>query len=256
MKIAQRIAHISTLLFVTCLFIGCGDSTEDTSSVTSPTTPGFSQPIGPQAQPSLESMPPEIQALIEEGQETQAKLQELSAKLSTIQEQALSIEKIVALRESLEDAAEAAILKEAPDAKATLERLPELVAILEKNPEIAAGNPAAFSEETNQLIQEYETLTAKIQPLQAKAAALPEIEAARKELFDTLHDESLKIDPEFETMEKEYDALTLQLQEMEQAFMAAQQQAQAQQGVPPTPGISTPIATPPPTSEAAETITE
>ena len=139
-------------------------------------------------------MPPEIQALIQEGQEAQGKLQELSAKLSTIQEQALSVELVVTLRDSLEKAAEEAIIEGAPEMESTLERLPILVALLEKNPEIAAGNPEAFSEATTKLIEEYETLTAKLQPLQAKAAALPEIEAARKELFDTLHAESLKID--------------------------------------------------------------
>ena len=246
MKPVHQIAYISTLSLISSLFVGCGESAKESPEGAKAPTAGFSQPMNPPAGPSLESMPPEIQALVQEGQEAQGKLQELSAKLSNIQEQALSVELVVTLRDSLEKAAEAAILEGAPEMKSTLERLPILVGLLEKNPEIAAGNPEAFSEDTRKLIEEYETLTAKLQPLQAKAAALPEIEAARKELFDTLHAESLKIDPEFETMEKEYDALNLQLQEMQQAFMAAQQQAQAQQAPSVPAGISTPIAAPGP----------
>ena len=166
------------------------------------------------------------------------KLQELATKLGSVQEKAMEVTRVTELRESLEAAAEAAILKESPETKPLLERLPKLVELLQANEEINAGNPDAFSDETKKMIEEYETLTAELQPLQANAAALPEIEAAREELFNVLREESVKIDPEFEAMEKEYESLNVQLQEMQQAFVAAQQQAQAQGPAPisaPTP---------------------
>lgn len=194
------------------------------------------------AQPSLGALPPEVQAIVQKGQETQMKIQELTAKLGTIQEQAMELERVSTLRDALEKAAEEAMLKESPAIKSTLERLPELVKLLEGNDEINAGNPANFSDETKKLIEEYETLTAQLQPLQAKAAALPEIETAREELFNILREESVKLDPSFAEMEKEYEALNLQLQEAQQAFIAAQQAAmQATQQAPAVPNASVPM---------------
>lgn len=219
----------------------CGETEAPAPAAPKSPQAGFSQPMAP-APPSLESLPPELQALVQKGQETQMKIQELTAKLGSVQEQAMEVERVSELRDALEKAAEEAMLKESPAIQSTLDRLPQLVELLEGNEEINSGNPANFSEETKQLIEEYETLTAQLQPLQAKAAALPEIEAAREELFKVLHEESVKLDPTFAEMEKEYEALNLQLQEAQQAFIAAQQAAmQATQQAPAVPNASVPM---------------
>ena len=254
MNLLSKPLSAAAAITLTSFLGGCSDNT-DTASPKAPSDPqaGFSQPIAPAPAPapSLESLPPALQEIVQEGQEAQMKLQELSAKLGTVQEKAMEVTRVTELRDALEAAAEAAILKDAPDSKALLDRLPKLVELLQGNEEINAGNPAAFSDETKQMIEEYETLSAKLQPLQAKAAALPEIETAREELFKVLHEESVKLDPEFEAMEKEYESLNAQLQEMQQAFMAAQQQAQAPADTA-TPAIPSSITTQ--ISEAVEDI--
>ena len=237
---------------------GCGET--EAPAPQTPTTPqaGFSQPMAPPQAPSMESLPPEVQAIVQKGQETQLKIQELTQKLGTIQEQAMEIEKVKQLRDALEKAAEEAMIKDSPDIKSTLERLPQLVELLEGNEEINSGNPATFSDETKKLIEEYETLSAKLQPIQAKAAALPEIEAAREELFKVLHEESVKLDPTFEEMEKEYEALNLQLQEAQQAFISAQQAAQqaVQQASEALPNTAVPMSPATNPAAAAEAATE
>lgn len=185
---------------------------------------------------------------MQQGQEIQSKLEVLGGKLNTIQQEAMQADHIVTIREALETTAEEAILKEDPTASDMIKRLPELVKELEANPEIVAGNPAAFSEATQKLIEEYETLTGRLQPLQTKAAELPEISEARTELFDAIHAQAITLDPEFESMEKEFDSLSQQLNELEQSFMSTQQAMAPPSGL---PNVSTPIPGPPPASAAA-----
>lgn len=220
------------------LLVGCGDTG------TVPENNSVSAPSAPEQTPIPGNLPPELQAIANQGQQAQTELQQVAGRLSTIQEQALQADHIVALQEELQAAAEAAILKESPAAEAALKRLPELVKLLEANAEIAQGNADNFSEETKALITEYETLSAEIQPIQAKVAALPEITEGREKLFETIHTESMRINPEFESLERKYDELNLKLQELQQKFMSAQQQNQ-----PTLPGnIAVPMTGPPPAS--------
>ena len=236
-RLEIRSTWLAVLAFVG-LLVGCGDSG------TAPENSSASAPSAPGQAPLPGNLPPALQAIANQGQQAQTELQQVAGRLSSIQEQALQADHIVALQEELQAAAEAAILKESPDAEAALKRLPELVKLLESNTEIAQGNADNFSDETKALITEYETLTNEIQPIQAKVAALPEITEGREKLFETIHTESMRIDPEFESLEQKYDELNLKLQELQQKYMAAQQQNQPQ-----VPGnIAVPMTGPPPAS--------
>ena len=204
------------------LLVSCDSGSSPSPTPGSGPQPGFSQPMAP-SQPTL---PPEARAILEQGQALQMQLDQITETLATVQEQAMDVERVIEMRESLEAAAEEEMLKLKPDVKPALERLPELVKILEANEEINSQDPATFSEEAKKLIAEYETLSGEIQPLQAQVAVIPEIETARKALFEAIQEECLKIDPEFERLEKDYARLGSQLEGLRQEYIAAQQQAQ------------------------------
>ncbi len=256
---------LSSLVALTgaVFLVGCGDSGTESAETPAQADPqaGYSMPMNQPAVPAAPPMPPEVQAIVQKGQSLAQELQAVETQLAEVQQKALASESVSALREALEAAAEAEILKDTPEAKASLERFAELVKILGENEEIAAGDASAFSEATQALIQEYETLGQEIQPLQAKVAQLPSIEKARNELFEAVKEEATKLDPNFAEKEAQFESLQQQLGELEQEFAAAQQKAmEAMQGASASIGAPAAPTTPDniaqPIQQAADQATE
>jgi hypothetical protein len=224
-------AFISSSLLAFFL-VGCGSSEVQDTPSESASSETIGGPAGeivnglPQSAsiPAIgEAAPPaDMNAIIQQGQAMQVEMQGLMEQLREIQSKAFEHEDVIAMRKALEDAATDAMLKESPDSRETLDRLPELVAELEANQEIIAGDPSKFSEATQKLFEEFQTLTASIEPLQQKVSVLPEIEEARAALVARVQAECLKIDPEFSALEEKQQDLGTKLQQLQQAYMSAQ----------------------------------
>ena len=75
--------------------------------------------------PSQPTLPPESRAILEQGQALQMQLDQITKTLATVQEQAMIVERVIGMRESLEATAEEEMLKLKPAVKPALERLPE-----------------------------------------------------------------------------------------------------------------------------------
>lgn len=192
---------------------------------------------------------------MEQIQQVYAAYQNLTERLNALQEAASEDPELKAKQEAFENTAKETMARQNPELSGAMDRIEVLVDELAANEEIKTNAPA-LSDSTQALVDEYQELKAKLEPLQREVMNDPAVAALRETLVEQTVSAMQGLDPQAESLIEQRQQLAQQLQSMQQAMMQQQMQQQMQQRLQQGagPGLSAPgTAAPTPAAPTTQT---
>jgi hypothetical protein len=211
----QASTLLSTLFVVSLPVALTAQSVDTPTTPPAADSPAETSPAPEANEPAGNTNGGEAVASPEELAGQQQELAELTREITALQQRAEDAEQVQTAKEDYFDILRAEMVRVAPNLETDIDRQAELVTELRKTAAEPAAEPATAEavEQTaaaqQALLSEYQTLYAKISPVEKQVQTVPAVQEARSQYYTALIAEMERIDPETQTLlERHRELLT------------------------------------------------